>query len=222
MRVAIADDVTLFREGLAAILRNRQVDVVHEVGDGAQLLAALAHGLPGELPDAVVVDIRMPPTHTDEGIRTALDVRAAYPWIGILVLSEVASVTHARRLTAALGRGYGYLVKERVRAVDSFVQELSLISQGGVLIDPDLVRELTRTSHDDGRLSGLTERERQTLALIAEGRSNKGIAERLGVSERTVETHVRHAFMTLGIEDDPADHRRVLAALTFISEVNHP
>ena len=211
MRVILAEDDVLLREGLASLLERSGVEVVGQVGDASRLLALVR-----ELtPDLVLVDIRMPPTNTTEGLDAAREIRDAFPEVAILVLSAHAEVEHAMELLAS-GRGIGYLLKSRVTDVADFIESLERIAKGGSVVDPALVRELVTARKRNDPLAVLSEREHEVLALMAEGRSNAGIARRLWVTEGTVEKHVRHILAKLNLAEAGDDHRRVLAVVTFL------
>jgi DNA-binding NarL/FixJ family response regulator len=210
-RVIVADDDFLFREGLASMLERAGFAVVGQAGDAAELLS-----LVGEAePDLVLVDIRMPPTHTTEGLDSARTIRAQYPDVGILVLSAYAEIEHAMELLAG-GRGIGYLLKTRVTDLDEFIETLGRVAGGGSVVDPVLVQELVRARRVVDPLAALTPREREVLAQMAEGRSNAGIARALWVAEGTVEKHVRSILSKLDLPETADDHRRVLAVVTFL------
>jgi serine/threonine-protein kinase PknK len=211
MRVVIADDAVLFREGLGRVLEAAGIQVAAQVGDAEQLLGRVR----ADPPDAVVVDIRMPPTHRAEGLDAARQIRQQHPQVGILVLSAHVEVDHAMELLAS-GRGIGYLLKSRVTDVEEFLDTLGRIAKGGSVVDPTLVAELVAARHRDDPLAELSAREREVLALMAEGRSNAGIARRLWVTEGTVEKHVRSILTKLTLPETTDDHRRVLAVLTFL------
>ena len=211
LRVVLAEDDVLLREGLASLLQRSGFEVVGQAGDATGLLALVA----GQTPDLVVVDIRMPPTHTAEGLDAARQIRQQQPQIGILVLSAHVEVDHAMELLAS-GRGVGYLLKSRVTDVEEFLDTLGRIARGGSVVDPTLVAELVAARHRDDPLAELSAREREVLALMAEGRSNAGIARRLWVTEGTVEKHVRSILTKLTLPETTDDHRRVLAVLTFL------
>ena len=211
LRVVLAEDDVLLREGLASLLQRSGFEVVGQAGDATRLLALVA----GQTPDLVVVDIRMPPTHTAEGLDAARQIRTQHPEIGILVLSAHVEVDHAMELLAS-GRGVGYLLKSRVTDVEEFLDTLGRIAKGGSVVDPTLVAELVAARHRDDPLAELSPREREVLALMAEGRSNAGIARRLWVTEGTVEKHVRSILTKLTLPETTDDHRRVLAVLTFL------
>ena len=210
-RVAIADDDVLLRQGLAALLREGGYDVIGQASDADGLIELVRK----EQPDIAIVDIRMPPTHTTEGLEAARTIREEQPEVAILVLSAHIEVEHAMDLLGA-GRGIGYLLKSRVGDVDELRDTLERISSGGSVVDPALVEELVRARRVRDPLEGLTTRERDVLALMAEGRSNTGIAHSLWIAEGTVEKHVRNIFQKLQLPDAPDDHRRVLAVIAFL------
>jgi DNA-binding NarL/FixJ family response regulator len=210
-RVVVAEDDTLLREGLASLLERSGFEVVGQVGDGAELLAVVRE----RLPELVLVDIRMPPTHSTEGLEAARVIRQEHPETGILVLSAHVEVEHAMELLAS-GRGVGYLLKSRVTHVDEFIDNLQRVANGASVVDPALVAELVTAQRRDDPLGVLSSREREVLALMAEGRSNAGIARRLWVTEGTVEKHVRSILTKLGLPETDDDHRRVLAVVTFL------
>ena len=210
-RVAIADDDVLLREGLASLLERSGFEVVGQAGDAAALLELVrAHG-----PELVIVDIRMPPDHEAEGLDAARVIRAELPQTGILVLSAHVEVEQAMELLAG-GERMGYLLKSRVTDVTHFLESLARIAEGGSVIDPGLVQELVATQRRDDPLADLTPREREVLALMAEGRSNSGIARRLWVTEGTVEKHVHSILAKLPLPETDDDHRRVLAVIAFL------
>lgn len=211
LRVALAEDDILLREGLASVLQRSGFEVVGQADGASQLLALVRQ----ELPDLVVVDIRMPPTNTTEGLEAAGRIRQEFPQIGILVLSAHAEMEHAMELLAT-GRGVGYLLKSRVVDVSDFVETLQRIAKGGSVVDPALVAELVSARRRNDPLAVLSTREREVLALMAEGRSNSGIARQLWVTEGTVEKHVRSILAKLCLPETEDDHRRVLAVVTFL------
>jgi DNA-binding NarL/FixJ family response regulator len=211
MRVVLAEDDMLLREGLASLLERSGFEVVGQAGDGAQLLALVRE----QAPELVVVDIRMPPTHTAEGLEAARVIREEHPETGILVLSAHVEVEHAMELLAG-GRGVGYLLKSRITDLEEFIDTLERIARGGSVVDPALVAELVSARRRDDPLAVLSSREREVLALMAEGRSNAGIARRLWVTEGTVEKHVRSILTKLSLAETEDDHRRVLAVVTFL------
>jgi DNA-binding NarL/FixJ family response regulator len=209
--IALADDDVLLREGLASLLERSGFTVVGQVGDATALL-----DLVRELrPEVVIVDIRMPPSHSTEGLDAARTIREELPDIGILVLSAHAEVEHAMELLAG-GRGIGYLLKSRITDVDDFIETLARLADGGSVVDPALVQELVAVRRADDPLGVLTPREREVLALMAEGRSNAGIARLLWVTEGTVEKHVHSILAKLQLPETSDDHRRVLAVITFL------
>jgi DNA-binding NarL/FixJ family response regulator len=211
LRVILAEDDVLLREGMASLLERRGFAVVGQAGDAEQLLP-LVHD---QKPDLVIVDIRMPPTHTVEGLTAARQIRGEFPETGILVLSAHADVEHAMELLAS-GKGIGYLLKSRVTNVAEFVDTLERIAKGGSVVDPALVQELVTARHRDDPLAALSSREHEVLAQMAEGRSNAGIARRLWVTEGTVEKHVRSILAKLSLPETDDNHRRVLAVVTFL------
>jgi serine/threonine-protein kinase PknK len=211
LRVVLGEDDVLLREGLASLLERSGFEVAGQAGDGPRLLALARETVPG----LVVTDIRMPPTHTTEGLETARVIRQELPETAILVLSAYAEVEHAVELLAA-GRGIGYLLKSRVTDVEEFLDTLGRIARGGSVVDPALVRELVTARRRHDPLGALSAREREVLALMAEGRSNAGIARRLWVTEGTVEKHVRAILTKLNLPEADDDHRRVLAVITFL------
>ncbi|MGH2816136.1 MAG: response regulator transcription factor [Actinomycetota bacterium] len=212
MRVMIADDAVLFREGLARVLEAADIDVAAQVGDAEQLLARVR----ADPPEAVVVDIRMPPTHTAEGLEAARQIRADHPQVGVLVLSQYVEPHHAVQLLQDGAGGVGYLLKDRVADVNEVIDALRRVAAGGSLIDPEVVAQLVSRRRTRDPIQELTERERQVLALMAEGRSNQAIGERLFLSPKTVEAHVHSIFTRLDLHAAPDDHRRVLAVLAFL------
>jgi DNA-binding NarL/FixJ family response regulator len=215
LRVVIADDDVLLRAGLASLLDRQGFEVVGEAGDAHDLLALVE-----ELrPDLVVVDIRMPPSQTVEGLEAARSIREEFPEIGVMLLSAHIDVEHALTLLST-GRGIGYLLKSRVVDVDDFVENLSRVARGASIIDPTLVGELISARRRNDPLDVLSPREREVLALMAEGRSNLGIAQSLWVTEGTVEKHVQHILTKLSLDKGEADHRRVLAVLTFLQSLD--
>ena len=211
VRVLLAEDDVLLREGLASLLERAGFQVVGQTGDGSWILPLVR-----ELtPDLVVVDIRMPPSHTTEGLEAAREIRKEFPGIGILVLSAHAEVEHAMELLAT-GQRIGYLLKSRVTDVQEFLETLGRIVRGGSVMDPALVQELVTARRRNDPLAKLSPREHEVLELMAEGRSNAGIARRLWVTEGTVEKHVRSILAKLGLPETDDDHRRVLAVVTFL------
>ena len=209
--VVLADDDVLLREGIASLLENSSFQVVGQAGTAAELIELVRE----RHPDLAVVDIRMPPDHATEGLEAARVIRAELPQTGILVLSAHAEVEHAMELLAS-GQGIGYLLKSRVTDVDEFIDALGRIARGGSVVDPGLVQELVAARHRDDPLDALSPREREVLALMAEGRSNAGIGRQLWVTEGTVEKHVRSILMKLQVPETDDDHRRVHAVITFL------
>jgi serine/threonine-protein kinase PknK len=210
-RIALADDDILLREGLASLLERSGFEIVGQAGDGPELLDLVRE----RGPDLVVVDIRMPPAHATEGLEVARVIREELPDIGILVLSAHVEVDEAMELLAS-GRRIGYLLKSRVTDVAHFIETVERIAQGGAVVDPGLVQELVAARRKDDPLEALTQREREVLALMAEGSSNAGIARRLWVAEGTVEKHVHSILSKLRLPGTEDDHRRVLAVITFL------
>ncbi|MDT5007122.1 MAG: hypothetical protein QOJ24_4298 [Mycobacterium sp.] len=211
VRVVVADDDVLLREGLASLLDRSGIDVVGQAGDGEQLLALVRE----HTPELVVADIRMPPTHSTEGLDAARVIREEFPEVAILMLSAHVEVEHAMELLGS-GHSIGYLLKSRVTDVTDFLETLERIAKGASVIDPALVSELVSARRRDDPLAALSAREREVLALMAEGRSNAGIAHRLWVTEGTVEKHVRSILTKLNLPEAGDDHRRVLAVVTFL------
>jgi DNA-binding NarL/FixJ family response regulator len=211
LRVVVADDDVLLREGLASLLDRSGFDVVGRAGDAGELLPMVRESQPA----LVVVDIRMPPTHTTEGLDAARVIREEWPGIGILVLSAHVEVEHATELLAG-GHAIGYLLKTRITDVDDFVDTLQRVARGASVVDPALVQELVAARRRDDPLAALSAREREVLVLMAEGRSNSGIAGRLWVTEGTVEKHVRAILTKLNLQETPEDHRRVRAVITYL------
>jgi DNA-binding NarL/FixJ family response regulator len=212
MRVVVAEDVMLTREGITRLLTDAGVDVVGQVGDAAALLRAVRM----TQPDAAIVDIRMPPTHTDEGLVAAQQIRAEHPDTGVLILSQYIEPQYAMRLLDEHPERVGYLLKERVFDVANLTDALRRLADGETIVDPTIVARLVARKRLAGPLDELTDREREVLALVAEGLSNRAIATRLFVTERTIEAHVQQIFLKLGLNTDPQSHRRVLAVLAHL------
>jgi len=212
LRVVLAEDSVLLREGLLRLLADNGFDVVEAVGDGEAFLRAVA----AHRPDLVVVDVRMPPSFTDEGIRAALVVRRQYPGTAVLVLSQYVEENYATELVAGRSRGIGYLLKARVADVGDFVEALRRVAAGGTALDPEVVSQLLSRSRRHDPLERLTPRETEVLRLMAEGRSNTSIAATLVVTEGAVEKHVSSIFAKLDLAPTDTDHRRVLAVLRFV------
>ena len=212
MRVVVADDVMLTRQGIVRLLRDADIDVVAEAEDAEGLLRHVRLARP----DAVVVDIRMPPTHTDEGLVAAQRIRTEHPEVGVLVLSQYVEPSYAMRLIEEHPERVGYLLKERVFDVAVLVDALRRIADGETVVDPTIVARLVGRRRREDPLAELTEREREVLSLVAEGLSNKAIAARLFVTERTVEAHVKQILRKLHLDANPDSHRRVLAVLAYL------
>jgi DNA-binding NarL/FixJ family response regulator len=212
MRVVIAEDSALLREGLVRLLEDRGHHVAAAVADASSLLAAVAE----HHPDVVVTDIRMPPTHTDEGLRAAAELRKHHPQVGVLVLSQYIETTYATALLAGNAGGVGYMLKDRIADAAEFVGALERVAAGGTALDPEVVTKLMRASRQFGGLGGLTPREREVLELMAQGRSNVAIAEAMVISSGAVEKHVASIFGKLGLPSSEADNRRVLAVLQYL------
>src|ERR1700754_4231832 len=210
IRVVLADDDVLLREGLATVLERESFAVVGQAGDAEELLALVR----ADAPDLVLVDIRMPPTHTTEGLDAAATIRSESPQVGVLVLSAYAEVEHALALLSG-GRGVGYLLKSRVTDIEEFTDSLQRVAAGGSVVDPALVQDLVSARRIEDPLAELTPRERDVLARMAEGRSNSGIARALQVAEGTVEKHVRSILMKLNLPETEDVHRRVHAVILF-------
>jgi DNA-binding NarL/FixJ family response regulator len=210
--VVIAEDTALFREGLTRLIESRGHQVAAAVADGDALLGAVAE----HHPDIVVADVRMPPTHTDEGLRAALELRRRHPRTGVLVLSQYIETRYTARLLEGDAAGVGYLLKDRVADVAQFADALERVAAGGTALDPEVVSHLVRVSRHAGGLAGLTPRERDVLALMAEGRSNTAIATTLVVTPGVIEKHVASIFGKLRLPPSEADNRRVLAVLRYL------
>jgi DNA-binding NarL/FixJ family response regulator len=212
VRVVIADDEMLLREGLARLLTDAGVDVVGKATNAAELLRTVRL----TAPDVAIVDIKMPPSHTDEGLVAAADIRTSHPEVGVLVLSHYLESTYAMRLLAEHPERVGYRPKARVSDIAVLADALRRIAEGECVLDPTIVARLVNRPRERSPLSELTDREREVLGLIAEGLSNQAIGERLFVSPKTIETHIRQIFIKLGLGEAPDSHRRVLAVLTFL------
>jgi DNA-binding NarL/FixJ family response regulator len=213
LRVVIAEDAALFREGLTRLIESRGHDVAAAVCDGEELLAAVAE----HTPDVVVADVRMPPTHTDEGLRAAIELRRRHPGTGVLVLSQYIETRYASRLLEDGAAGVGYLLKDRVADVAEFTDALERVAGGGTALDSEVIGHLIRVGRRPDGLDELTPREREVLALMAEGRSNAGIAAALVVSPSVVEKHVASIFGKLRLPPSETDNRRVLAVLRYLA-----
>ncbi len=216
LRVAIADDSALLRRGLSTLLQSEGLEVVGEASDSTQLLEVIDQ----QGADVAVVDIRMPPSYTIEGIQAAETIKSRHPEIGVLLLSQYVETENAMSLLRNGAKGLGYLLKERVSDVDEFIDALHRVSAGGTAIDPELVTRLvTRPHKGHDRGDELTSREKSVLELMAEGRTNQAIGKALFLGERTVEAHIRSIFLKLELRPEPEDHRRVLAVLTYLRGV---
>jgi DNA-binding NarL/FixJ family response regulator len=212
LRLVIADDSALLREGVAAVLREGGVEVVGLAADGDSLLAEVA----SRRPDVAILDIRMPPTYSNEGLVTARHIKATRPEVGVLLLSQHLEPAFAQQLLEDDQPGVGYLLKDRVSDIDALLDAVRRVARGGVVLDPQLASTMVQRTRAAESMAALTERERGVLELIAEGLSNAAIAERLVVSQRTVETHVRQIFAKLGLDEAGEEHRRVAAVLTYL------
>jgi DNA-binding NarL/FixJ family response regulator len=212
MRVVIAEDAVLLREGLIRLLTENDAEVVAAVDNGTDLVEAVVR----ERPDVSIVDVRMPPTFRDEGLRAAIEARRRVPHTPILVFSQYVEERYAAELLEGGTRGVGYLLKDRVADVREFIVAVRRVASGGTVLDPEVVAQLVTRRRRDERLASLTQREQEVLALMAEGRTNNAVADALYVSEGTVEKHIRGIFTKLGLEDTESVHRRVLAVLTFL------
>jgi DNA-binding NarL/FixJ family response regulator len=210
MRVVIAEDAAVLREGLARLLSDRGHEICALVEDAETLRAAVAE----HLPDAVIADIRMPPTHTDEGLRAAVDIKRDFPATGVLLFSQYIETRYTARLLESGAGGVGYLLKDRVGNVAEFVSALERVAAGGTALDPEVISQLLR--RPDAGLASLTAREREVIGLMAEGRSNSGIARKLTLSEGVIEKHIASIFGKLSLEPEGADNRRVLAVLRYL------
>jgi DNA-binding NarL/FixJ family response regulator len=212
VRVVIAEDSVLLREGVARILADAGFEVVGQAGTADELMLKVR----SYSPDVAIVDIRMPPTHTDEGLQAAHEIREKHPGVGVLVLSQYIEAAYAMELLAESAEGVGYLLKDRISDVHEFADAVRRVADGGSALDPQIVSQLVGRRRGDDPLGELTPREREVLGLMAEGRSNQGIAERLVVTERAVEKHVTSIFSKLKLPAATADHRRVLAVLAYL------
>jgi DNA-binding NarL/FixJ family response regulator len=212
LRIVIAEDAAIMRDGLTQTLTRRGHDVVAAVADAVALRSAVEQFRP----DVAIIDVRMPPTHTDEGLRAAQAIRRDCPGVGVLVFSQYIETTSAAELIAGAPAGVGYLLKDRVADVGDFIDAITQVARGGTVLDPEVVRHLLRASRQATALAALTPRERQVLALMAEGRSNAGIAAALVISPGVVEKHVASVFAKLGLAPSDNDNRRVIAALRYL------
>ncbi|MDI9893487.1 MULTISPECIES: response regulator transcription factor [Nocardiaceae] len=217
MRVIIADDSVLLREGVARLLVDTGAEVIGKVGDAGQLLTLMSATDP--LPDVCVIDVRMPPTFLDEGLRAALVIRERWPDVGVLVLSQYVEETYAAELIRQSTDGVGYLLKDRVADVDEFADAVRTVADGGTVIDPEVVQQILARAPRSDPLDSLTPRERDVLTAMAEGKSNAGIAATLVVGQAAVEKHIGNIFAKLGLLGDSADHRRVMAVLRYLGAI---
>jgi DNA-binding NarL/FixJ family response regulator len=212
LRVVIAEDAAIMRDGLTQTLTRRGHDVVAAVADGESLRQAVA----ACQPDVAIIDVRMPPTHTDEGLRAAQSIRQEHPGVGVLVFSQYIETQSAADLLAGAPEGVGYLLKDRVADVSDFIDALTRVAAGGTVLDPEVVRHLLRASRRGDTLASLTPREREVLSQVAQGRSNIAIASALTISPRVVEKHVASIFAKLGLPESTNDNRRVLATIRYL------
>jgi DNA-binding NarL/FixJ family response regulator len=217
VRVIIADDSVLLREGVARLLVDSGAEVIGKVGDAAQLLTLMSSTEP--LPDVCVIDVRMPPTFLDEGLRAALVIRERWPDVGVLVLSQYVEERYAAELIRQSTDGVGYLLKDRVADVDEFSDAVKTVADGGTVIDPEVVQQILARAPRSDPLDSLTPRERDVLTAMAEGKSNAGIAAALVVGQAAVEKHIGNIFAKLGLLGDSADHRRVMAVLRYLGAI---
>jgi len=212
VRVVLADDAVLFREGVARVLAESGFEVGGQAGDGTALLGLVL----ADPPDVAIIDLRMPPTHTVEGLQAATAIRAAAPQVGLLLLSQHVEAHHALRLMTEFEGGVGYLLKDRVSDLSAFAVDVRRVAGGAVVIDPELVSRLVARRRVDNPVDNLTDRERAVLSLMAQGFSNMALSAELHLSVKTIETHVRSIFAKLGLHVDEREHRRVLAVLAFL------
>jgi DNA-binding NarL/FixJ family response regulator len=212
VRVVIAEDSLLLREGLAKLMEEAGIEVVGQASNADELLLKVR----SYKPDVAIVDVRMPPTQTDEGLQAAEVIRSQHPEVGVLLLSQVVETRRALRLFSERPEGFGYLLKDRVLEIDDFVDAVRRVARGGTAIDPDVIAQLVGRRRPNDPIAELTEREREVLALMAEGRSNQGICQKLFLAPKTVEMHIHRIFGKLELEAAADDHRRVLAVLAFL------
>jgi DNA-binding NarL/FixJ family response regulator len=212
LRIVIAEDAAIMRDGLTQTLSRRGHDVVAAVADGESLRQAVGE----HRPDVAIIDVRMPPTHTDEGLRAARDIHERWPGVGVLVFSQYIETQAAAELFSRAPAGVGYLLKDRVADVSDFIDAITRVAQGGTVLDPEVVRQLLSAGRRDDSLAALTPREREVLSLIAQGRSNAAIAGTLFISPKVVEKHVASIFGKLGLAPSDSDNRRVIAAIRYL------
>jgi DNA-binding NarL/FixJ family response regulator len=212
LHIVIAEDAAIMRDGLTQTLTRRGHDVVAAVGDAASLRDAVDE----LLPDVAIIDVRMPPTHTDEGLRAAQSIHRDHPEVGVLVFSQYIEIQAAAELLASSPAGVGYLLKDRVADVSDFIEAISRVAQGGTVLDPEVVRQLLRASRRADSLATLTPREREVLSLMAQGRTNAAVADTLHISPGVVEKHVANVFAKLGLAPSDNDNRRVIAAIKYL------
>jgi DNA-binding NarL/FixJ family response regulator len=215
MRVVVADDSVLLREGVVRLLEEAGMEVVAQAGDAEDLLRKVG----GHKPDVAIVDVRMPPTQTDEGLRAAVEIRRRFPETGVLVLSAIIEEHSAMELLSTSAEGLGYLLKDRVSDIDRFTEAVRRVGEGGSALDPEVVSRLLGRQRREDPLDRLSPREREVLGLMAEGRSNRAIAESMVITERAVEKHVTSIFAKLGLTATQDDHRRVLAVLAYVESL---
>jgi len=214
LRVVIADDHVLLRHGVVSMLEAEGFDVVGQAGDAEDLVRKVA----AHRPDVAIVDVRMPPTNTDDGLRAAVAIRAAHPGVGVLVLSQYIEADYALELIGGDARGVGYLLKDRISDIEEFADAIRRVACGGSVLDPEVVRWMLGRRHETSALSELTPREHEVLGLLAQGFSNAGVASKIVVSQRSVEKHVTSIMAKLGLPSEPEAHRRVLAVLAYLED----